>query len=105
MLDTGFLERILVLDLVLAGRVEDLFLDHGMNHQLGCWTSNLLFLVARLVGLLEEALDLRWSLASGVSRLEEAEALERFPAADFASACSPPVQQRAAAASDGTDAV
>ena len=61
MLDIGFLEQVLVLDLVLAGRVEDLLLDHGVDRQLGADLLDqrlLALFVARLLELLEQVLDL-----------------------------------------------
>ena len=35
MLDIGFVEQFLVLDLALAGRIEDLLLDRRMHHKFG----------------------------------------------------------------------
>ena len=53
MLDIGFVEDVLVLDLALARRVEDFLLDHGVDLELGADLSRQRLLAILIAGLLE----------------------------------------------------
>jgi hypothetical protein len=53
MLDVGFVQHVLVLDPVLARRIKDFFLDHGVDRELGADLAGQLLLALIVLRLLE----------------------------------------------------